>query len=182
MHLIAIITLLVLGAMGVWLGFVEDMEMAFLIGIAAWGVATVAVFRGNFNPPDELRNKGKIFFQTGAFSALIVALMILGAAAVWIGFVEGIKISFLGALVIWGATVYLAFGGTLSLGLPRIASVSTGPVGTIGVVAIVIGGMLIGSVGIWLGLVENLKIGFAAGLLVWAGTVFTTFRGKVAFS
>ena len=54
MHAFIVLVLMLGGAVGVWYGLVEDIELAFLAGLIAWGTASIGVFRGNFNPPDDI--------------------------------------------------------------------------------------------------------------------------------
>ncbi len=175
MHLLSILILIVGGAVGVWYGFVEDIELAFLAGITAWATATVGVFRGSLIPPDDLSDD----VRTGALTVLIVGLLVLGAAAAWMAFVEEIKISMLVAVVAWGAATFFTFSGNRGLGG---ASAGTTASGTLGLAVLVLGGLAAGAVGVWYGLVEDVELGFAAGILIWAATTITTFRGKIALN
>lgn len=183
MHLLSILALMVGGATGIWYGFVDDIELAFLAGITAWATATVGVFRGNFNQPDDLSADARLDVRTGALAAVIVALLVFGAAAAWVGFVEDIKIGVLVALVSWGAATFLAFSGNggIAEGSTEDANgISTRTAGTVGLAALIVGGMVAGAAGVWYGLVEDVEIGFAAGILVWVGATLATFRGKIA--
>jgi hypothetical protein len=183
MHALTILALLLGGAIGVWIGFVDDVELAFLAGLVAWGTATVAVFRGNFNPPDDLPSDARVDARTGVYASVIVALMVFGAVAAWIGFVDDIKIGVFIALLAWGAATFIAFSGNGGIAEPsREDSRATDSVATIGLVTVVAGALLAGAVGVWYGLVEDVEIGFAIGLLLWAGATVTTFRGKIGLS
>jgi hypothetical protein len=112
MHLLSILILMIGGALGLWLGFVEGNDLAFLAGVTAWATATVGAFRGSLTPPNDLSYD----VPTGALTAVIVALLVLGAAAAWLAFVENIKISMLVALVAWGTATFLAFSGNRGFG------------------------------------------------------------------
>lgn len=185
MHLLSILILMLGGAVGVWYGFVDDIELAFLAGITAWATATVGVFRGNFNQPDDLPADARLDVRTGVIAVAIVALLLLGAGASWMAFVEDIKSSMLLALVAWGAATFLAFsgnGGIADGSTENPNGISTQTAGTVGLVALIVGAMVAGAVGVWYGLVEDVEIGFAAGILVWAGATLATFRGKLALS
>jgi hypothetical protein len=183
MHLASTLALIVGGAVGLWYGFVDDVELAFLAGLVAWATATVAAFRGNFNPPDDLARNARLDVRTTTYSAVTVALLALGAAGAWVGFVEDIKVGVLVTLLAWAAATYLAFGGSAKRGSPGDATgFAANTSESIGFVTLIVGGLVAGAVGIWYGLVEDMEIGFAAGVLVWAGTTLATFRGKITLN
>jgi hypothetical protein len=185
-HAFIVLVLMLGGAVGVWYGLVEDIELAFLAGLIAWGTASIGVFRGNFNPPDDIPKDARLEVRTAALSAVVIGLLVFGAGAAWMGFVEDIKIGVLVALLAWGAATYLAFSGNAGIASADAAEdadgVSSRTAGTIGLAALVVAGMALGAVGVWYGLVEDVKIGLAGGMLVWAGATLVTFRGKIALS
>jgi hypothetical protein len=182
MHLVSILTLMVAGAAGVWYGFVDDIKLAFLAGVVAWATASVAVFRGNFKPPEDLLTDARLDVRTGAYALVAVALLVFGAAAAWVGFVEDIKIGVLVALLAWGAATYLAFSGGFPEPTQDEGGSTTDTAATWGLATLIIGAMLLGAVGVWYGLVEDMEWGMIAGLALWAGATLTTFRGKIATS
>lgn len=172
MHTLTILALIIGGAIGVWYGFVDDIELAFLVGLIAWGTATVAIFRGNFNPPEDLPTDARLEARTAVFAVVIVGLLVLGAAGAWVGFVEDVKPAMLIALLAWGAATFAVFSGDAAL-TNRAAE-------TLGLSTLVVGAMLAGAVGVWYGLVEDVELGFLAGIMLWGGATLTIFRGKIA--
>jgi hypothetical protein len=186
MHLLSILALMVGGAIGVWYGFVDDIELAFLAGILAWATATVGVFRGNFNQPDDLPADARLNVRTGAIAVGIVALLVIGAGAAWVAFVDDVKPAMLLALLAWGTATFVAFsgnGGIAEPGAPEgSGGVSTQSAGTTGLVLLILGGMTAGALGLWYGFVEDQELGFAAGVFLFAGATFITFRGKITSS
>ena len=185
MHLSAVLLLVILGAVGAWFGLVEDVELAFLGGLIAWAIAVVATFRGNFNPPDDIPADARLDPRTAIYTGMIVALLVLGAAAMWFGLIEDIKIGFLLGLIAWGAAVFVAFSGGAGPLDPKPvddpeATVTSAGLQTAALALLIVGGLLAGAIGIWYALVEDIEIGFLLGMLVLAGTTLTAFRGKLA--
>jgi hypothetical protein len=50
----------------------------------------------------------------------------------------------------------------------------------VGLPGAVILGFVVGAACVWLALVEDIEIAMLAGIIIWAGAVLATFRGKAA--
>lgn len=180
MHLASILALIGGGAVGVWYGLVDEAKWSFAAGFAAWVVATIATFRGNFNLPEDFRGSPGLSLRNTAYSVATVVLLVLGATGAWVGFVDDIKVGVLAAFVAWGGATFLAFGGRFNYDRSEgMGLLSTPTSATLGFSALIVSGLIVGAAGIWYGLVEDVKIGFAVGMLVWVGTTVATFRGKI---
>ena len=127
-------------------------------------------------------------------SIWIVVLVIAASGGLWLGFAEGIKIGVLVAVLALAAVTLAVFrGGFGSLGeLPDRApleptpprakrSLSAGDMTSAKLVTMILGGLLLGAAGFWVGFVEDFKIGLLIGTLAAAGATLAAFRGKVAF-
>jgi hypothetical protein len=116
---------------------------------------------------------------------IVLVLFLGGAVGAWYGFVEDVKIGVLIALVTWAAATFLTFSGnpgsTVSNAAKAAGGVSSYSTGALGLAAVIVAGMTLGGVGVWYGLVEDMEIGFAGGMLLWAGATVAAFRGKIAF-
>ena len=119
----------------------------------------------------------------------IAALLVLGFLGVWFGLVEDFEVGFALALACWATATFMVFSGRPGQAPPAR------PKGALEVrtarpprafrearlpVAIAVA-LLAGATGIWLGLVEDIKIAMLLGIVIWAGAVLATFRGKAAF-
>lgn len=117
----------------------------------------------------------------------IVTLLALGFASVWFGLVEDIELTFALAVVCWIAATLMTFSGKPGVIQPppskqRAAALTErrargNPRDMFLPVAVTFG-FIVGSVGIWLGLVEDIKFAMFFGLAAWAGAVLATFRGR----
>jgi len=84
--------------------------------------------------------------------------------------------------VAFAAAIYLVFSGG-----PKPATAdqnrnldADATMKTLGLSVLIMTGLAAGAAGIWYALVDDVEFGFAAGLLVLAGTTVTAFRGKLA--
>ena len=115
-------------------------------------------------------------------SVAIAASVLAGAVGVWFGLVEDLEFAFALGFIVLAAGAMASFKG--GFGLPPAQLVPEGArmdTGTITYVTVVVGGLVAGVVGIWFGLVEDLKFAFALGLLVMVGSLLIAFAGKISF-
>lgn len=116
----------------------------------------------------------------------ILLLFVLGFAGLWFGLVEDVKISFALAILFLAAATFITFSGRPGEAPPppQHGTALTTPPGPgaqqMALPVAIVGGFLIGALGVWLGLVEDVKIAMLVGILIWAGAVLATFRGKWA--
>jgi len=179
MHLLAVLTLLGLGATGAWYALVDDVKVAFLGGLIAWAAAVIATFRGNFDPPADIPADARMDKATLAYTGAGLALLGVGAVAAWFALVEGFNVAFLGALLAWGAAVVLMFSGGPKPASEPADRNEAANIKTIGMVALVVVALAAGAAGVWYALVDDVEIGFALGLAVMAVATLTAFRGKL---
>jgi hypothetical protein len=110
-HAFIVLVLTLGGALGTWVGLVEGNKLAFLAGLITWGAASIGVFRGNFNSPARTSKGTHAGVGTAMSSSVVMGLLVFGAGAAWVGFVEDIKIGMLIAIIAWVAATFLAFRG-----------------------------------------------------------------------
>jgi hypothetical protein len=111
-HLFIVLVLILGGAVAAWVGLVETIKLSFLASIIAWGAVSIGVFQGKFTLPAGIKKEVRPELRTVAHSSAVMLLLIFGAGATWVGFVEDIKIAMLVALVAWLAGTFLAFRGS----------------------------------------------------------------------
>jgi hypothetical protein len=182
MHVLAILILNGLGATGVWYGLVEDVKLAFFAALLAFAAGVIGTFRGNFNPPEDIPADARMDLATAGYTGAGIALVIVGSVGIWFGLVDDFKLGFLAGLVAFAAAIYLVFSGG-----PKPATAdqnrnldADATMKTLGLSVLIMTGLAAGAAGIWYALVDDVEFGFAAGLLVLAGTTVTAFRGKLA--
>jgi hypothetical protein len=169
-----------LGAVGVWYALVEDIKLAFLGGLIALAASVIAAFRGNFNLPEDIPTDARMDMATAGYTGAMITLAVVGAASMWFGIVEDIKIGFAVGLLALAATVILLFSGGPKSAGEREYRDSDATMKTVGLSALVLTALGVGAAGVWYALIEDVKIGFAIGLLALAGATLTAFRGKLA--
>jgi hypothetical protein len=110
----------------------------------------------------------------------ILMLMGLGGAGSWYGLVEGFKLGFLVGLLSMAAAVFLVFssGAKPASEDQHRDHDADAATKTLGLSALILTGLAAAAAGLWYALVDDVEVGFAAGLLVLAGTTVTAFRGK----
>ena len=187
MQSLAIVASVLVGAVGIWFGLVEDLEFAFALGFIALAAGSLAAFKGGFGPPpigmvpeDARMDTGTLMYVT-----IVVGGLVAGVVGIWYGLVEDLKFAFALGLLAMGVSVLLAFAGKI----PFVASAEADQavqdsqnaalatwIFLLGITVTV----LLGAVGVWYGLVEDLEILFLLGVLALSGSVLSAFRGTVA--
>ena len=187
MHVLGVTVLLVGSSVGVWFGFVEDVEYALVLGLLGWATATIAMFSGEFKVPSAALLPSDATFQVGTLVYLtnVIGLLFAGAVGMWFGFVDDLEYVFAIGLVAWAAATVVAFRGRADIVEPRTADevvrgVTAQGLRTFGLATVVVGALLAGGVGIWYGLVEDAEYAFALGILGWGVATLGTFRGTLA--
>ncbi len=115
-----VVVLVVVGALGIWLGFAEDFKLGVLVALAAFGAATFYSFHGGFGPLAELpayvapkaqparQKQGATAenMDSMKLAALIVTGVMVSAVGLWFGFAKDIEAGMLiGVLAAAGATL-----------------------------------------------------------------------------
>jgi len=115
-------------------------------------------------------------------SVAIVASLLAGAVGVWFGLVEDLEFAFALGFIALAAGALAAFKG--GFGMPPAELVPEDAkmdIGTVAYMTVIVGGLAAGVVGMWFGLVEDLKFAFALGLLAMVVSLLIAFAGKIPF-
>ena len=115
-----LIVMVVVGAAGLWFGFVDDSELGVVVALVALVAATFYVFHGGFGALGELpeyapsqpkpatkkRSMSAEDMASMKLAATIVIGSVIAAGGLWLGFAEDIEIALLiGVLAALGATL-----------------------------------------------------------------------------
>jgi hypothetical protein len=117
---------------------------------------------------------------------VVISLFALGFASLWFGLVEDLKFAFALGLIFLAAATFMTFSGKPGKVPPprprsSVAAQRSGvDAREMGLPVAVTIGLLLGAACVWLGLIEDIKIAMLAGIVIWAGAVLATFRGKAA--
>jgi len=111
-------------------------------------------------------------------NAILVPLFLfLGAAGAWFGLVDDIKFAFLGGIIAWALGVTMTFRGSLAVQSASIPAEVNGTLRTAVSATALLGLFLLGAIGIWFGLVDDVKVAFLGGLISWAVALYVVFGG-----
>ena len=117
----------------------------------------------------------------------IVSLLVLGFIALWFGLVEDIELAFAVAVACSATATLMAFSGRPGVIPPPQPRKTPAPttrrsrsldLKEMFLPSAIAGAFVTGFAGIWLGLVEDVKIAMLIGIAVWAGAVLAMFKGR----
>lgn len=188
MNTILVPLFLFAGAAGAWFGLVDNIKLSFLGGLIAWVIGLTLTFRGSLALPKWQVPAAMAARLRAAINVLaLLILLALGAAGIWFGLVDDVKLAFLGGLASWAAGIYVTFNGGVGSLLPSRsgAAITLGPraesLRSALTVTGVVCSLFLGAAGVWFGLVDDIKLAMLGGIIVWVGAVQAVFRGKAAF-
>ncbi len=124
-----VIVLLVVTAIGLWLGFAEGFKFGVFIGIVAMSAVTYYAFHGGFGALEDLppyvtpiptvasmeEDIASIDLATIRLSLLIVIGTVLTAVGFWFAFAEDLKVALLVGVLAAAISTLAAFRGKVAL-------------------------------------------------------------------